>query len=115
MGARSCPPPKLARDKPVYRARTDSGRGATGTAKRDEPTEGPRTAARREHDCALSQHVEELHAFATSRREVRMIQGLHRNAYRCRDSEETRGFYEDFLALRFGTMRSRAAIRSAAT
>jgi hypothetical protein len=28
-------------------------------------------------------------------------QGLHHNAYRCRDSEETRGFYEDFLGLRF--------------
>jgi catechol 2,3-dioxygenase-like lactoylglutathione lyase family enzyme len=30
-----------------------------------------------------------------------MIKGLHHNAYRCRDSEETRGFYEDFLGLRF--------------
>jgi catechol 2,3-dioxygenase-like lactoylglutathione lyase family enzyme len=29
-----------------------------------------------------------------------MIKGLHHNAYRCRDSEETRGFYEDFLELR---------------
>ena len=28
-----------------------------------------------------------------------MIQGLHHNAYRCRDSEQTRGFYEDFLGL----------------
>ena len=28
-----------------------------------------------------------------------MIKGLHHNAYRCRDSEETRGFYEDFLRL----------------
>ena len=27
------------------------------------------------------------------------ILGLHHNAYRCRDSEETRGFYEDFLQL----------------
>ena len=27
------------------------------------------------------------------------IQGLHHNAYRCRDSEETRTFYEDFLGL----------------
>ncbi len=27
------------------------------------------------------------------------IQGLHHNAYRCRDSEETRKFYEDFLGL----------------
>jgi len=28
-----------------------------------------------------------------------MIEGLHHNAYRCRDSEETRAFYEDFLGL----------------
>ncbi len=27
------------------------------------------------------------------------IRGLHHNAYRCRDSEETRRFYEDFLEL----------------
>ena len=27
------------------------------------------------------------------------IRGLHHNAYRCRDSEETRTFYEDFLEL----------------
>jgi catechol 2,3-dioxygenase-like lactoylglutathione lyase family enzyme len=32
--------------------------------------------------------------------EARMIKGLHHNAYRCRDSEETRVFYEDFLGLR---------------
>src|SRR3954447_17591576 len=30
---------------------------------------------------------------------VSMIKGLHHNAYRCRDSEETRRFYEDFLGL----------------
>lgn len=30
-----------------------------------------------------------------------MIKGLHHNAYRCRDSEETRRFYEDFLSLPF--------------
>jgi catechol 2,3-dioxygenase-like lactoylglutathione lyase family enzyme len=29
-----------------------------------------------------------------------MIKGLHHNAYRCRDSEETRVFYEDFLGLK---------------
>jgi len=29
-----------------------------------------------------------------------MLKGLHHNAYRCRDSEETRRFYEDFLGLR---------------
>ena len=28
-----------------------------------------------------------------------MIEGLHHNAWRCRDSEETRAFYEDFLGL----------------
>ncbi|MCC2656098.1 MAG: Glyoxalase/bleomycin resistance protein/dioxygenase [Panacagrimonas sp.] len=28
-----------------------------------------------------------------------MIKGLHHNAYRCRDAEQTRQFYEDFLGL----------------
>ena len=28
-----------------------------------------------------------------------MIRGLHHNAYRCRDSEQTRAFYESFLGL----------------
>ena len=28
-----------------------------------------------------------------------MIKGLHHNVYRCRDSEETRRFYEGFLGL----------------
>ena len=28
-----------------------------------------------------------------------MIKGLHHSAYRCRDTEETRAFYEDFLGL----------------
>jgi catechol 2,3-dioxygenase-like lactoylglutathione lyase family enzyme len=28
-----------------------------------------------------------------------VIKGLHHNAYRCKDSEETRKFYEDFLGL----------------
>ena len=28
-----------------------------------------------------------------------VLKGLHHNAYRCRDSEETRRFYEDFLGL----------------
>ncbi len=28
-----------------------------------------------------------------------MIKGLHHSAFRCRDSEETRRFYEDFLGL----------------
>jgi catechol 2,3-dioxygenase-like lactoylglutathione lyase family enzyme len=28
-----------------------------------------------------------------------MIKGLHHSAFRCRDSEETRAFYEDFLGL----------------
>jgi catechol 2,3-dioxygenase-like lactoylglutathione lyase family enzyme len=30
-----------------------------------------------------------------------MIKGLHHAAYRCRDSEETRKFYEEFLGLPF--------------
>jgi catechol 2,3-dioxygenase-like lactoylglutathione lyase family enzyme len=29
-----------------------------------------------------------------------MIKGLHHNAYRCRNSEETRQFYEEFLGLK---------------
>jgi catechol 2,3-dioxygenase-like lactoylglutathione lyase family enzyme len=34
-----------------------------------------------------------------------MIRKLHHNAYRCRDSDETRRFYEDFLGLRLaGTL-----------
>ena len=34
-----------------------------------------------------------------------MIRKLHHNAYRCRDSEQTRHFYEDFLGLRLaGTL-----------
>ncbi len=34
-----------------------------------------------------------------------MIKKLHHNAYRCRDSEDTRQFYEDFLGLRLaGTL-----------
>ena len=28
-----------------------------------------------------------------------MLKRLHHNAYRCRDSEETRKFYSDFLGL----------------
>ena len=28
-----------------------------------------------------------------------MIRGLHHNAYRCRDSEQTRRFYEDVIGL----------------
>ncbi|MCB9758872.1 MAG: VOC family protein [Alphaproteobacteria bacterium] len=28
-----------------------------------------------------------------------VIKGLHHNAYRCRDAEETRRFYEDFMGL----------------
>ena len=32
------------------------------------------------------------------------IKSLHHNAYRCRDSEETRQFYEDFLGLRLASL-----------
>ena len=36
------------------------------------------------------------------------IKGLHHNAYRCRDSEQTRRFYEDFLGLKLaGTLEIR--------
>jgi catechol 2,3-dioxygenase-like lactoylglutathione lyase family enzyme len=35
----------------------------------------------------------------TKHRNASGIKGLHHNAYRCRDSEETRQFYEDFLGL----------------
>lgn len=37
-----------------------------------------------------------------------MIKGLHHNAYRCRDTEETRRFYEGFLGLSLaGALRIR--------
>jgi phospholipase C len=39
---------------------------------------------------------------------VVMIKGLHHNAYRCRDSEETRRFYEDFLGLPLLMQENRA-------
>ena len=43
-----------------------------------------------------------------------MIKGLHHAAYRCRDSEETRKFYEDFLGLRLvGTLEIRENKRPA--
>ena len=38
-----------------------------------------------------------------------MIKGLHHNAYRCRDSEETRKFYEDFLGLPLAGTPARSA------
>ena len=46
------------------------------------------------------------------------IKGLHHNAYRCRDSEETRIFYEDFLglplvhALRIGETKTGRAVQA---
>src|SRR5712692_2272211 len=40
-----------------------------------------------------------------------MIRKLHHNAYRCRDSEETRRFYEDFLGLKLaGTLEIKETI-----
>ena len=33
-----------------------------------------------------------------------MISGLHHNSYRCRDSEDTRKFYEDFLGLELASV-----------
>jgi len=45
-----------------------------------------------------------------------MIRGLHHNAYRCRDSEETRKFYEDFLGLRLaGTLEIKESKTGRAT
>ena len=38
---------------------------------------------------------------ARRREEDEMIKGLHHSVYRCRNSQETRSFYEDFLGLRF--------------
>jgi catechol 2,3-dioxygenase-like lactoylglutathione lyase family enzyme len=47
-----------------------------------------------------------------------MIKGLHHNAYRCRDSEETRKFYEDFLGLRlvnaFGISETKSGRKTSA-
>jgi catechol 2,3-dioxygenase-like lactoylglutathione lyase family enzyme len=45
-----------------------------------------------------------------------MIHGLHHNAYRCRDSEQTRRFYEDFLGLPLaGALRIEATKTGRAT
>lgn len=45
-----------------------------------------------------------------------MIKGLHHNAYRCRDSEETRRFYEGFLGLPLaGALRIRQSKSGRAT
>ena len=45
-----------------------------------------------------------------------MIKGLHHNAYRCRDSGETRRFYEDFLWLPLaGTLEIGATMTGRAT
>lgn len=47
-----------------------------------------------------------------------MIRGLHHNAWRCRDSEATRVFYEDFLglplvhALRIGETKTGRAVQA---
>ncbi len=41
-----------------------------------------------------------------------MIKGLHHNAYRCRDSEETRKFYEDFLGLRLAHTKEIGATKT---
>src|SRR5438876_10693740 len=49
----------------------------------------PRTSGSRSFDTTSVARTEE----------ATMIKGLHHNAYRCRDSEQTRQFYEDFLGL----------------
>jgi catechol 2,3-dioxygenase-like lactoylglutathione lyase family enzyme len=59
------------------------------------------TAGRRIMHHTYACVIGHLEAHPTTKGEVHMIKGLHHNAYRCRDSEETRGFYEDFLGLRF--------------
>jgi catechol 2,3-dioxygenase-like lactoylglutathione lyase family enzyme len=41
-----------------------------------------------------------------------MIKGLHHNVYRCRDSEETRRFYEDFLGLPLASARELGSVRA---
>lgn len=40
------------------------------------------------------------------------IKGLHHNAYRCRDAEETRRFYEDFLGMRLACSLRREVTES---
>jgi catechol 2,3-dioxygenase-like lactoylglutathione lyase family enzyme len=40
------------------------------------------------------------------------IKGLHHNAYRCRDSEETRRFYEDLLGLRLAAALELSATKT---
>lgn len=45
-----------------------------------------------------------------------MIKGLHHSAYRCRDSEATRKFYEDFLGLKLvGSLAIKDSPRSTKT
>jgi hypothetical protein len=50
---------------------------------------------------------------AATEEEAAMIKGLHYNAHCCRNSAETRRFYEDFLDLRLGAARSRSRNRRA--
>lgn len=42
---------------------------------------------------------EKPHPRRRSKDPTQPIEGLHHNAYRCRDAEQTRAFYEDFLGL----------------
>jgi len=39
-----------------------------------------------------------------------MIKGLHHNAYRCRDSEETRRFYQDEILDRWQQEKAQAKV-----
>jgi catechol 2,3-dioxygenase-like lactoylglutathione lyase family enzyme len=41
-----------------------------------------------------------LKNFKPAQENQAMIKGLHHSAYRCRDSEQTRKFYQDFLGLK---------------
>ena len=65
---------------------------------REEAAELGRRSTRRFNGFADSIKGQHL-ADGLTTEERSMIKGLHHNAYRCRDSEETRRFYEDFLGL----------------
>jgi catechol 2,3-dioxygenase-like lactoylglutathione lyase family enzyme len=63
-----------------------------------DPAPCPRRAKRKADWGQMAYHPCRAHD-CPRRQEVAMIRKLHHNAYRCRDSEETRAFYEDFLGL----------------
>src|SRR5690348_2639473 len=75
----------LARQHEIAEELGQGERGVLPVCRRPEQGKGIRAAV----TCA---------GCAQSRRRT-MIKGLHHNAYRCRDSEQTRQFYEGFLGL----------------